>query len=78
MAPKQNTGIVTSNKMNKTITVVITNKISHKKYNKIISKTKKYYAHDENNQCQIGDTVKIQETKPISKKKRWKLLEKII
>lgn len=75
MTQKHNIGIVISDKMNKTITVKVTNKISHKKYSKIISRTNKYYAHDETNKCKIGDIVKIQESKPISKKKRWKLLK---
>lgn len=77
MPTKQAIGIVISNRMNKTITVTINNKIAHKKYNKIITKTKKYYAHDQHNECQIGDTVKIQETKPISKNKCWTLLYKV-
>lgn len=78
MTKKETTGKVISNKMNKTIVVAIKNRIAHKKYNKIILKTNKYYAHDENNECEIGDIVKIEETKPISKNKRWKLVKKII
>lgn len=77
MTNKENVGIVISNKMHKTITVAVKKKISHKKYNKIITKTNKYYADDPNNECHIGDVVKIQETKPISKNKRWKLISKI-
>ena len=77
MVKKETIGKVTSNKMNKTITVAVKNKTAHKKYNKIISKTNKYYAHDENNECEIGDIVKIEETRPISKNKRWKLIQKI-
>nr|YP_010199033.1 ribosomal protein S17 [Hydropuntia urvillei]UAD88482.1 ribosomal protein S17 [Hydropuntia urvillei] len=76
MYKKYTTGIVISNKMNKTITVAVKNKVSHAKYKKIIIKTNKYYAHDENNICHIGDLVKIQPYKPISKKKRWILIEK--
>lgn len=70
-------GIVVSNKMNKTIVVATKNQIAHKKYNKIIIKTNRYYVHDNNNICNIGDKVKIQETRPLSKKKRWQLIEKI-
>lgn len=76
--PNQETiGLVISNKMNKTIVVAITNKVAHKKYSKIISRTNKYYAHDENNECLVGDKVAIEETRPISKNKRWKLLRRI-
>nr|YP_009391286.1 ribosomal protein S17 [Dipterocladia arabiensis]ARW59430.1 ribosomal protein S17 [Dipterocladia arabiensis] len=77
MTKKENIGLVISNKMNKTIVVAVKTKISHKKYGKIITKTNKYYAHDALNECQIGDKVKIQETKPISKNKRWNLIELI-
>ena len=77
MPSKETIGIVISNKMKKTITVAVKTKIAHKKYNKIIAKTNKYYAHDENNECHIGDIVKIQETKPISKQKRWTLINKV-
>ena len=77
MAIKEIIGKVIKNKMDKTITVAVIRKIPHKKYNKIILKTKKYYAHDEHNNYMTGDTVKIQETKPISKIKCWKVIEKI-
>nr|QCI06254.1 ribosomal protein S17 [Dicranema revolutum] len=77
MSIKQVIGTVVSNKMDKTIAVIVKTKTAHKKYDKIIAKTNKYYAHDEYNQCRIGDIVKIQETKPISKKKRWILTNKI-
>lgn len=77
MAIKETIGEVTSDKMHKTITVAVTKKVAHKKYNKIIIKTNKYYAHDEKNECKRGDVVKIQETRPISKNKRWKLISKI-
>ena len=77
MPQKENFGIVISNKMNKTITVSVKKQISHKKYGKIIIKTSKYYAHDENNICQVGDMVKITETRPLSKNKRW-ILTKLI
>nr|YP_010196820.1 ribosomal protein S17 [Gracilaria cliftonii]UAD84624.1 ribosomal protein S17 [Gracilaria cliftonii] len=75
---KYTIGTVISNKMNKTITVAVKNKISHAKYKKILTTTNKYYAHDENNECNIGDIVKIKPHKPISKKKRWILTEKIL
>nr|YP_009296348.1 ribosomal protein S17 [Sebdenia flabellata]AOM65283.1 ribosomal protein S17 [Sebdenia flabellata] len=78
MPKKETIGTVISNRMNKTITVAVNTKIAHKKYNKIIAKTNKYYAHDENNECNIGDVVKIEETRPISKNKHWKFIKKII
>nr|YP_010986345.1 ribosomal protein S17 [Pachymeniopsis lanceolata]WOL37263.1 ribosomal protein S17 [Pachymeniopsis lanceolata] len=77
MHKKETIGIVISNKMDKTITVAVKTKVAHKKYSKIIAKTNKYYAHDANNECRIGDQVKIEESKPISKNKRWILKEKI-
>ena len=70
-------GIVVSSKSNKTITVDVTRRIKHKLYKKIIRQTKKYHAHDENNEFQIGDTVSIIETKPISKLKKWKVISNI-
>ena len=77
MALKEIVGQVISNKMNKTITVAVSNKVSHKKYKKTVSRTKKYYVHDINNQYQIGDLVKIKQTRPISKNKCWTVIEKI-
>lgn len=77
MPNKETSGTVISNKMQKTIIVAVKKQVSHKKYGKIIIKTNKYYAHDENNTCKIGDIVKIQETRPLSKNKRWKLIELI-
>ena len=74
---KEIAGEVISNKMDKTITVAVSNKVAHKKYSKIISRTKKYYVHDENNEYNPGDLVKIRQTKPISKNKRWTVTEKI-
>lgn len=67
-------GVVTSDKMNKTIVVEVTRFVEHPKYGKRIKKTKKYKAHDENNSKKIGDVVEIEETKPISKDKRFKVL----
>ena len=67
-------GVVISSNLNKTITVNVTRRIKHKLYKKIIRQTKKYHAHDENNDYKIGDTVSIIETKPVSKLKKWKVL----
>ena len=72
---KERTGIVMSNKMDKSITVAVHFKEKHPIYGKFVKKTKKYTAHDENNECNIGDTVKIMETRPLSKNKRWRLVE---
>tara|TARA_B100001057_G_scaffold311224_1_gene311251 strand:- start:311 stop:574 length:264 start_codon:yes stop_codon:yes gene_type:complete len=67
-------GVVISSKSNKTITVNVTRRIKHKLYKKIIRQTKKYHAHDEKNEFNVGDVVSIIETKPISKLKKWKVL----
>lgn len=72
---KSRIGLVTSDKMEKTITVSVERKIKHPLYGKFLKKTKKFHAHDETNQCGIGDTVKIMETRPLSKTKRWRLVE---
>ena len=72
---KVRTGVVFSNKMDKTITVAVKWKEKHPIYGKFVSKTKKYHAHDEKNECNIGDTVKIMETRPMSATKRWRLVE---
>ena len=72
---KERTGVVTRNKMDKSITVAIKWKEKHPIYGKFVNKTKKYHAHDENNECNIGDTVKIMETRPLSKTKRWRLVQ---
>ena len=69
------TGTATSNKMEKSITVSVERKIMHTKYGKYLKKTKKYHAHDENNDAKVGDTVKIMETRPLSKLKRWRLVD---
>lgn len=68
-------GKVVSNKMQKSIVVAIERRVQHKKYKKYFTKTTKLMAHDENNECSIGDTVKIEETRPLSKRKRWRLVE---
>lgn len=72
---KERVGEVTSNKMNKSITVSIQRRVMHPIYGKYLGKTSKFTAHDENNDCGIGDTVRIMETRPISKNKRWRLIE---
>jgi small subunit ribosomal protein S17 len=70
-------GVVTSNKMQKTIVVSVERRVPHPLYRRIITRTSKFLAHDENNTCSIGDTVSIVETRPLSKRKRWRLLEVI-
>ena len=72
---KTRTGKVVSNKMDKTIVVAIENHVKHPLYNKIVKRTYKLKAHDENNECQIGDRVKVMETRPLSKDKRWRVVE---
>jgi len=72
---KQRTGRVVSNRMDKSITVAVDRQIKHPIYGKFITKTTKYMAHDENNEANIGDIVKIMETRPLSKRKRWRLIE---
>ncbi|WP_310587670.1 30S ribosomal protein S17 [Fibrella rubiginis] len=74
-ARKERVGKVTSNKMMKTITVAVDRKEKHTKYGKFMTSTTKFTAHDENNECGIGDTVRIMETRPLSKNKRWRLVE---
>ena len=75
MPVKEQVGIVISNKMQKTIVVKIENRYPHPSYSKTLVKTKKYLAHDEQEICNIGDQVIVQECRPLSKKKRWKLVE---
>ena len=72
---KQRTGGVSSNKMDKTIVVATKFKEKHPIYGKFVQKTKKYHAHDEKNECNVGDTVLIMETRPLSKTKRWRLVQ---
>jgi len=72
---KTRTGVVSSNKMDKTITVKVERKIKHPLYGKFLKKTTSFHAHDEKNECSIGDTVKIMEARPMSKTKRWRLVE---
>ncbi|MDR0744047.1 MAG: 30S ribosomal protein S17 [Tannerella sp.] len=72
---KERTGVVTSNKMDKSVVVAVKWKEKHPIYGKFVNKTKKYHAHDEKNDCNIGDTVKIMETRPLSKTKKWRLVQ---
>lgn len=72
---KERVGVVTSNKMDKTVTVAVKWKEKHPIYGKFVNKTKKYHAHDEKNECGIGDTVRLMETRPLSKMKRWRVVE---
>jgi small subunit ribosomal protein S17 len=74
-ARKERIGSVVSNKMQKTITVTVERKVKHPIYGKFVKSTKKLTAHDENNDCNIGDVVRIMETRPLSKNKRWRLVE---
>lgn len=71
---KTRIGLVSSNKMDKTIAVVIERRLKHPIYGKYVKKSKKLIAHDENNECQIGDLVRIMETRPLSRRKRWRLV----
>jgi small subunit ribosomal protein S17 len=72
---KERMGVVFSNKMDKSITVAVKWKEKHPVYGKFVNKTKKFHVHDEKNECNIGDTVRIMETRPLSKLKRWRLTE---
>lgn len=72
---KERIGVVASNKMDKTIVVVIERRMKHPIYGKFVKKSTRFFAHDENNECNIGDTVRIMETRPLSKNKRWRLVE---
>ena len=72
---KTRVGLVTSDKMDKTNVVSVTDNVKHPLYNKIVKRTYKLKAHDENNECRIGDRVKVMETRPLSKDKRWRLVE---
>ncbi|HIP37003.1 MAG TPA: 30S ribosomal protein S17 [Crocinitomix sp.] len=72
---KERIGVVTSDKMEKSIVVSVERKVKHEKYGKFVKKTTKFVAHDEKNDCNIGDTVRIMETRPLSKNKCWRLVE---
>ncbi|GAB4299536.1 MAG: 30S ribosomal protein S17 [Oscillatoriaceae cyanobacterium] len=75
MAVKERVGLVVSDKMDKTVVVAVENRSPHPKYGKIVVKTKRYKAHDAENQCKEGDRVRIQETRPLSRTKRWQVVE---
>jgi small subunit ribosomal protein S17 len=72
---KERIGEVVSNKMNRTIVIAVKTKMKHPMYGKFVNKTSKFYAHDEENTCGVGDTVRIMETRPLSKIKKWRLVE---
>ena len=72
---KTRTGIVVSDKMDKTVVVAVKDNVKHPLYNKIVKRTYKLKAHDENNECHRGDTIRVMETRPLSKDKRWRLVE---
>lgn len=72
---KEKIGVVTSNKMEKTITIIVSRRVKHPMYGKFVKKSTKFHAHDEKNECGIGDTVRIAETRPLSKTKCWRLVE---
>ncbi len=70
---KVRTGVVVSDKMDKTVVVVVEQRVKHPKYGKYVTRRKRYKAHDEGNQCRIGDKVEIEETRPLSREKRWRV-----
>ena len=72
---KQKTGVVVSSKMDKTIAVQVERRLMHPIYGKFVKRSKKFFAHDEENTCNVGDVVRIMETRPLSKNKRWRLVE---
>ncbi len=76
--PKTRVGLVTSNRMQKTVVVQVERRVRHGKYGKIMTERKKYKAHDEMNACKIGDRVRISETRPMSKDKRWRVVETLV
>ncbi len=75
MAVKERVGVVVSDKMEKTVVVAIESRTAHPRYGKIVVRTKRYKAHDEENQCKVGDQVRIRETRPMSKTKRWAVVD---
>jgi len=75
MAVKERVGLVVSDKMDKTVVVAIENRSPHPKYGKIMVRTQRYKAHDEENKCRVGDRVRIQETRPLSRTKRWAVID---
>lgn len=75
MAVKERVGLVVSDKMDKTVVVAVENRAPHPKYRKIVVRTKRYKVHDEENKCKVGDRVRIQETRPLSRTKRWTVVD---
>lgn len=75
MAAKERVGKVVSDKMNKTVVVAVEGRVTHHKYGKIVVQTKRFKVHDEENQCRVGDRVRIRETRPLSRTKRWVITE---
>jgi small subunit ribosomal protein S17 len=75
MAVKERVGLVVSDKMDKTVVVAVENRSAHPKYGKIVVQSKRYKAHDEDNKCKVGDRVRIQETRPLSRTKRWAVVD---
>ena len=75
MAVKERVGVVVSDKMQKTVVVAVENRAAHPKYGKIVVRTRRYKAHDEENQCKVGDRVRIRESRPLSKTKRWAIAD---
>ncbi|MDX2215942.1 MAG: 30S ribosomal protein S17 [Oculatellaceae cyanobacterium bins.114] len=75
MAVKERVGVVVSDKMQKTVVVAVENRAPHPKYRKIMVRTKRYKVHDEENKCKVGDRVRIQETRPLSRTKRWTVID---
>jgi len=74
MPKKRMVGVVVSDKMDKTVVVAVERLVQHSRYKKYIRRTKKYHAHDERNECRVGDVVEIEETRPLSKTKRWRVI----
>ncbi len=72
---QEKVGVVTSNKMQKTVVVTVERQLTHPLYKRVVRRSKKFLAHDEKNQCRIGDTVRIEETRPISARKRWRVVD---
>lgn len=75
MSVKEKVGVIVSNKMDKTVVVAVENRSAHPKYGKIVVNTKRFKAHDEENKCQEGDRVRIRETRPLSRTKRWQVVD---
>jgi len=78
MAIKERVGVVVSDKMDKTVVVAVANRVTHKKYGKIVGQTRRYKAHDEENACHVGDRVRIRESRPLSRTKRWAVADVLL